>query len=141
MANRHLDGTAWCFTLNNYTAQDILCVQRLAEKCKRWISGKEVSKSGTPHLQGYIVLNDPMGLYTAKKLLPRAWWGRARGNDEQNFNYCSKDEEYECGGFDILDAAKEAVRLKKAKMERAKDLLPVSFEECDAVHSQEIQEL
>lgn len=50
---RALRSYAWCFTLNNYTDEEIRRLESL--ECERLVVGKEVAPTtGTPHLQGYI---------------------------------------------------------------------------------------
>jgi len=81
----------WCFTLNNYKEGDI---QLISAKCAKYIIGKEVGESGTPHLQGYIEFDRrvrPMGIYTD---MPGIHWEKCRGSREDNIKYCSKDGIY-----------------------------------------------
>lgn len=52
----------------------------------------EVGESGTPHLQGYVVFKKPMRLSAVRQLIPRAHLDIARGTNEQNIAYCTKDE-------------------------------------------------
>ncbi len=81
---------AWCFTLNNYT--DAIVESTKAIECEYIIFGKEVAPTtGTPHLQGYVYFANPRMMSGVKKLLPGAHLETAKGNEEQNFKYCSKD--------------------------------------------------
>ena len=82
----------WCFTLNNYTDDDISSIVPIFRGlCKIAIIGKEVSESGTPHLQGYIEFKKkcrPLSLGLSKKI----HFEKARGSKEENEAYCSKEE-------------------------------------------------
>lgn len=52
----------------------------------------EIGKKGTPHLQGYYVLKNPVSLLRAKTRF-RNWNVRvAHGSDQQNVEYCTKEE-------------------------------------------------
>lgn len=81
----------WCFTLNNYTEEELSVIgSKVPELCSKYIIGKEVGESGTPHLQGYIELKvkaRPKGLFN----IDRIHWECARGNVMENNKYCSKD--------------------------------------------------
>ena len=80
----------WCFTLNNYTEQEISSiVPLLKEQSSLGIIAKEVGDKGTPHLQGYIEFK--------KKIRPlslgitRIHWEKCKGTRAQNKEYCEKD--------------------------------------------------
>lgn len=83
---------AWCFTINNYTATDEFSVSYLMKnKAKYGICGKEVAPStGTPHLQCYIHLQNPLSLNMMRKFIPRAHFIVANGSDNDNHDYCNK---------------------------------------------------
>lgn len=66
---------------------------------KKWIVGKEVGESGTPHLQGYAMFANPVRFSHLKSSWPRAHLERAKGNAKQNYVYCSKDGDFESHGF------------------------------------------
>jgi len=83
----------WCYTLNNYDADEALIL--LTTPCTYHIQGKEVSSTGTPHLQGYIILEKTQRLSGLKKIHPHAHWEIAKGTTEENIKYCSKENNYE----------------------------------------------
>lgn len=80
----------WCFTLNNYTDEDIAALEQWAAK-RFLIIGREVGESGTPHLQGYVELQHPLKLSTLKNVSAKAHWERAAGDQKSNIAYCSKE--------------------------------------------------
>lgn len=83
----------WVFTINNYSEETYEGICQL--DCKYLIVGKEVGEQGTPHLQGYIFFNSVKTFQQVKDLFPEApHFELAKGNAEQNFNYCSKEGEY-----------------------------------------------
>lgn len=83
----------WCITLNNYTEDEYTKFQKyITDYCTYGIIGKELSESGTPHLQAYISLKKRMRLTTLKNsLLYRAHYIHAKGSPGQNQQYCSKE--------------------------------------------------
>jgi len=84
----------WCFTLNNYTDEDILAMEGWLELgCRGIAYGKEEGKNGTPHLQGFLVMKGKEGLTKMKELHPRAHWEVMKGRLDQNVDYCSKQSE------------------------------------------------
>lgn len=88
----------WVFTLNNYTNkeyEDILKAFNAKNGCE-YIVGKEIGKkNNVKHLQGYVNLRSAMSFSAIKKLMPNAHIEKARGNKQKNFDYCSKDGNYE----------------------------------------------
>lgn len=86
----------YCFTHNNYSEEDCKIIEQSAEKYKYlYIFGYEVGDQGTPHLQGYIEWPNKTA-YTAiiKKLGIQMHFTPAKGNRNDNINYCSKDGNY-----------------------------------------------
>lgn len=84
----------WVGTLNTYSEEEY---QNLLFTFgpHKFIIGKEVGESGTPHLQMYVNFGkNPRSLRTMKIINSRAHWEFAKGNDGQNYNYCSKDGEF-----------------------------------------------
>lgn len=55
----------FCFTINNYTPQEIDYVNDITSRYI--VYGKEISNSGTPHLQGYILFTNKRSLNGVKK--------------------------------------------------------------------------
>lgn len=91
-SNPRLRCRKWCFTLNNWTNDELSQLaqgfEKLGAKC---IIGSEVGEEGTPHLQGYCEFQNQASFSTLKKLSPRAHWEKARGSRAQNVTYCSKE--------------------------------------------------
>lgn len=88
-----LRARSWVFTLNNYSPEELLEVERI--DCKYMVFGKELGEDNqVPHLQGYLHFKDQKALSTLKKLMPRAHFEIARGNAEENYNYCTKQGDF-----------------------------------------------
>lgn len=85
----------WCFTLNNYTAEEHKeLIDKLSALNYRWIIGEEVGEQGTPHLQGYFDTDSRVRPSSLKLSHKRTHFERARGTDLENYKYCSKDGKY-----------------------------------------------
>lgn len=87
---------SWILVVNNWTDDDWNRVLDLEEmtrpKIEYAIIGQEVGEKGTPHLQGYIrFANANTWINTLVKWWPRGHFEPAKGNDQQNQKYCSKD--------------------------------------------------
>lgn len=83
--------TKWCFTLNNYTENDIIEMEsKFKEICKKYLFQEETGESGTKHLQGAIWLLKK-ARYTEFKLNNKIHWEVMR-NEEASIKYCQKDE-------------------------------------------------
>lgn len=83
----------WCFTLNNYTETELEYFRSIVPTysiCKFGIIGKEIGENGTPHLQGYIEFKQkkrPKSVFGNDRI----HWEKAKGNRQQNIEYCSKE--------------------------------------------------
>lgn len=86
----------WCFTLNNYTEDDVTRLQQPNEAVAYICFGKEIAPStGTPHLQGYVFLCNPRGMSGVKKLIGKtAHIAYANGTPDDNVKYCSKEGDF-----------------------------------------------
>lgn len=96
MSSNAQQGKYWCFTINNYTAEDEARLRALTEgevpRATYIVFGREVGESGTPHLQGYVELPLRLRLTQLKRLLgDRAHVERRRGTAQQARDYCTKD--------------------------------------------------
>lgn len=91
-----------CFTLNGYTEDDIKEIEEIANRSetsniKYMVAGLEVGASGNAHIQGFIHIEaDPKkcGIKYWKEFAnfgKRAFFANARGTDQQNRDYCSKE--------------------------------------------------
>lgn len=81
---------AYCFTVNNYTAEDEAQLDGL--DCKYMIYGHEIAPTtGTPHLQGYVYFNSQRTMTAVVKDVPRISLREAKGSADSNFVYCSKE--------------------------------------------------
>lgn len=84
----------WCYTLNNYTAEEIERIDELQNVCQYSVYGKEVGESGTPHLQAYIYFANARTFSSIKKLLPdRCHIEKTKGTPKDASNYCKKGEQ------------------------------------------------
>lgn len=87
----------WCFTLNNYEEHGWEnWQQKLVEQFELLVEylvcEEEVGEQGTSHLQGYIKFRNQMRFTTLQqKFNGAAHLEVARGTDEDNRNYCTKD--------------------------------------------------
>jgi hypothetical protein len=90
---------SWCFTLNNWTEEDVKRLHSALEAtATAYAFQTEVGASGTPHIQGWVLFRSRRrAIEWGRKLLGhgRTHWERALGTNEQAANYCLKQE-----GFD-----------------------------------------
>lgn len=118
----------WCFTLNNYSREEeeILKKGKHINTVKKWIIGKEIGKEKkTKHLQGYFYFNNARTLKQVKLINDRAHWEAAKGSAKQNFDYCSKDGDFEQSGM-----------IEQPKIERN-----IAAEEEETIWQSEMKEL
>lgn len=115
----------WCYTLNNYTEEDVSRLSDLVDVDSRVsynIFGKEVGESGTPHLQGFISFKKRTVFTTVRTVVGQAHLSIAR-LIEKAIAYCKKDGDYDENGVPPkgqgargdLEAFKEAVKSGSVK--------------------------
>lgn len=83
------------FTINNPTAGDDLELELVKQHAKYYVFGRERGELGTPHYQGYIQFHHPVTRQRVSSLLSRANLDYARGSAKSNYDYCTKDGDFE----------------------------------------------
>lgn len=114
---------AYVFTLNNYTEEEELYLQRELE-CQFLVYGREKGASGTPHLQGFIYFGNARSFSAVRKLLPRAHVEVCK-RVADSIRYCRKDgdvfekgiEPQKNGGDTALEIAAKNKRLREVPLE------------------------
>lgn len=89
-------GRKWCLTLNNYSIKEYENYKKVFYTITQciFILGKEISKSGTPHLQIYFETKNALSFSKVKKMFERAHIEKALGSLKQNFIYCTKESNF-----------------------------------------------
>jgi len=82
---------SWSYTLNNYTDED--CEKFKLLECNFHRCGKEMSKSGTPHLQGIIIFSKATRASALKKICGKTHWEITK-SQEHSINYCTKEANF-----------------------------------------------
>lgn len=116
----------WCFTINNFTDDDVALVLSLQDKVDYLVAGREVGEeTQTPHIQGYLYKANNIAFSKVKKYLPRAHIEIAKGSPDQNKVYCTKQQDIliEHGMLpqqgkrtdlhDVIDAVKAGATIKE----------------------------
>lgn len=85
------------FTINNWTEEDYEACENLYEKYGKYmVIGQEIGKEcGTPHLQGYMEVKNPLSKKSISKQLKRAFIQKRFGTALEAANYCKKEENYQ----------------------------------------------
>lgn len=89
----------FCLTIFNYDNDFFEKISQIKD-LQYIILGEEIAPStGNPHLQGYIQFSKPKRIDTARKLMQKIYPGccitQAKGTDEENYVYCSKDGKFQ----------------------------------------------
>lgn len=86
----------WCYTLNNYSDDDLSQLSNLQPRTSYHVFGIETGASGTQHLQGTICFSSKIRMSGIKRLIPsleRAHLEVCR-NLHASIEYCKKDGDY-----------------------------------------------
>jgi hypothetical protein len=107
----------WCFTHNNPSPKDEQMFAPIIERVKLAMYSLEIGAGGTPHLQGWLILNSPQRLTFLKRVNNSTHWEAMRGTIESNILYCSKAPVQ--GPWYIPDEKTVLAAKKKAKPQLA----------------------
>lgn len=89
-APQPLQYTYWCFTLNNYIAEQIEHLEQVLKHETKWyVFQEEVGKEGTPHLQGTICLKERQRMTQLKSIDPAIHWEPTK-SVKASIVYCTK---------------------------------------------------
>jgi len=88
----------WIFTINNPSDNDL---PKGWPNVKYCIWQLEEGEEGTPHLQGYVVMNSKKSLRQMKLLDATAHWEARKGSHKQAKDYASKEDTRKEGPFEI----------------------------------------
>ena len=88
--DKEIRSRGWCFTWNNWTPENRATMESIV--CTYIIFGEETAPTtGTPHLQGYVYFANARSLTSVRKIDGKISWRAAKGDAQQNFDYCTKD--------------------------------------------------
>lgn len=97
----------WCWTLNNYTPDEIARIERDAAPAAKYVVYQpEVGENGTKHLQGFVSFENPRALAGVKRLFgtERIHLEVMRGTIDQACAYCTKDDTRDPeAGFGVVE--------------------------------------
>lgn len=111
----------WCFTLNNYTEDDVSRLKNLVSTNSRIsyiIFGKEVAETGTPHLQGFVSCKVKTRLINIKDILGSNPHLQPAKKVIASITYCKKEGDWvefgsmsqKAGSRTDIDDFKESVK-------------------------------
>ena len=103
-------GSQWCYTLNNFSDDDVLRLRALHTEDKNKVIyhafQAEVGERGTPHLQGYIAFSATKMRSTVANLVSkRAHLERTLGTPAEASNYCTDEDKRDPNKMDVLHTA------------------------------------
>lgn len=112
----------WCFTLNNYSDDDVIRFKSLSPRYM--VFGQEVGKSGTPHLQGYVVFQNAKTMEAVKKYFKSNGMHLDVRYKHSNFTkaseYCKKDGVF----YEYGDPPKQG---KRSDLENVMDVVKDTY--------------
>lgn len=87
----------WCFTLNNYTEQEINALLAFLASSKQYVFQEEEGEEKTPHLQGCVQFKNQTRFSTISKINPRIHWEHCR-SWKHACAYCSDEDKRKPNG-------------------------------------------
>ncbi len=83
---------SWCFTLNNYTEEDVVSLSHNKwddMKINKLVFQEEIGKNKTKHLQGVVKFRNQVSFSNLKEFHKGIHWSKCR-NIKASIKYCSK---------------------------------------------------
>nr|QJI53398.1 MAG: replication-associated protein [Circoviridae sp.]QJI53404.1 MAG: replication-associated protein [Circoviridae sp.]QJI53406.1 MAG: replication-associated protein [Circoviridae sp.] len=119
----------YVFTINNPQFEDYCAVLEFLteQNCVFAVCGEERGEQGTPHLQGFVNLRKKMRPAAVEENLGgRAWLSRAKGTDEDNDDYCTKESTYHRVGEPQKQGARSDLKKVAALVDEGASLTEVA---------------
>lgn len=112
MGLRNKNSQYWCFTINNPTVNDNLCIENLRIASSYLIYQLEQGENETEHYQGYVEFSNRKRGTTVKNIIPRGHLEMRRGTSKEAADYCRKAESRLDGPweFGVLSQPKQGSR-------------------------------
>lgn len=82
---------SYCFTLNNYTSDDITSLLLSFKNSFLYVFQEELGENETRHLQGVVKWKIQRSFKTMKKIHSKIHWERCR-NVKNSILYCTKED-------------------------------------------------
>jgi len=98
MANPSSKSRRFCFTINNPTDDESSKVASFLDgpRVVYGVVGRETGETGTPHLQGFVILHAPQRFaFLHTHLCPRAHLEVARAKSQTAADYCKKESDFD----------------------------------------------
>lgn len=119
----------WCFTLNNYTENEVARLRAGGDEISYLIVGKEIGESGTPHLQGFVQFKNRCRLEGVKSFVGERAHVEAARNIFASVEYCKKENDYfevgslsgGAGSRNDLDGFRESVKAGMTDMRELRE--------------------
>lgn len=104
----------WCFTLNNYTNDNVVELNSYFSSNSSYIMAEEVGESGTSHLQGYVEMKSKIRFTALKKVNDKLHLEKAKKNRDLNVKYCMKEDGKKYGDLvpEVVVCEKPAAKLE-----------------------------
>jgi Putative viral replication protein len=90
MSKKNHQAKNWCFTLQNWTEEDVERLKQLRD-VQYLVCGKEVASTGTPHLQGYVQFKTKIRLAQVQSRIKKNMHCSVARDQEGSITYCKKE--------------------------------------------------
>lgn len=110
----------WCFTLNNYTPENVDFLSAPIAGVDYIVFGRETGENGTPHLQGTVCFRARLRLTQVVRLLGQAHYTVTRSL-ASSIEYCKKDGDFTEVGTAPSEGKEKAKEKENTELEDFKN--------------------